>query len=358
MRMPPPDCGLVRFDLVKCLEGDGPPEPLLLRRRDGRALLYPAAVHSLAGEPGAGKSWVAIAGVAEVVSSGVNAIFLDYEDTAATMASRLLAVGVEPDAMDRVAYLQVSGAIGTIGLTFLADMVERGGVALVVIDAVADSLAAEGCSENDAVDVSGWIAKVPRPLARAGAAVLLVDHVTKDESSRGRYARGSGAKLAGVDGAAFVLDVEEPFSREASGRGSLRLAKDRHGSIGRVGEVVATVRFEVHAGSLTAVVLDRPDHDGQGSPRDIDERRVSPRQVVERLQTSGGHWSSVSEAASVLEVSRQAASDMLTSAVLSGLVVEDKGPGNARSFHLPTASPYEVVDLEAARRHREEQGQK
>ena len=74
----------------------------------------------------------------------------------------------------------------------------------------------------------------------------------------GRWARGSGAKLAAVGGAAYVLENVIPFSRQNSGSAHLLVAKDRHGSIGGAGEVAAVVHFQVSNGSIHTVCLEPP----------------------------------------------------------------------------------------------------
>ena len=49
---------------------------------------------------------------------------------------------------------------------------------------------------------------VPRSLAaRTAAAMVLVDHVTKDTDSWGRFAIGGQAKMAGLDGATAMREV-------------------------------------------------------------------------------------------------------------------------------------------------------
>ena len=45
-----------------------------------------------------------------------------------------------------------------------------------------------------------------RPIAAAGAAVVLIDHVAKDKEKRGRYAIGAQHKLAGV-AVAYGIEV-------------------------------------------------------------------------------------------------------------------------------------------------------
>ncbi len=103
---------------------------------------------------------------------------------------------------------------------------------LVVLDGVTEALAVFGAASKDNDEVTAWIRRVPRTLAqRTGAAVVLVDDVTKDADTRGRYAIGGQAKLAALDGAAYVVEVLEPLGVGMVGRLALRVAKDRPGQV-------------------------------------------------------------------------------------------------------------------------------
>ena len=353
MKLPPADCGLLRADLTALVGGESLPVATLLCRSDGTCLLYPGAVHAISGEPGGGKSWVAQVAVVQVVSDGGRALILDYEDTPARIAGRLLALGLEPSALGSVAYLNVSGPIGPTGFAWLEELVRHDGVGLVVIDSVAESLAAEGLSENDSVEVAAWTQKLPRLLARAGATVLVVDHVAKDAATRGRWPRGSGAKLAAIDGAAYVLQPRVPFSRMSSGMADLVVAKDRHGAVGQVGATVASVAFEVEGGSLARIVLISPDT--KGSARNCEAKRLlNVVDVIDQLGSSGGVWPSVADAAEALGVSREVASALLDAAVAARGVSEEQGLHGARAFRLaPNNQAPTLLDLTEARRRRE-----
>src|SRR5690606_21690231 len=61
--------------------------------------------------------------------------------------------------------------------------------------------------------------------------VVLIDHVTKDPDSRGRYALGGQAKMNALDGAAYVIEIGEPIGRGMRGAVVMRIAKDRPGSV-------------------------------------------------------------------------------------------------------------------------------
>ena len=70
----------------------------------------------------------------------------------------------------------------------------------MVIDGVTEAMTMHGLELKDNADVAKFVELLPRPLARMGAAVVLVDHVAKDTGGRGRFAIGAPHKLAGIDG--------------------------------------------------------------------------------------------------------------------------------------------------------------
>lgn len=118
----------------------------------------------------------------------------------------------------------------------------------VVIDACTASMDVEGLDPIQNREVATWLRPLAKPLAKAGAAVLIVDHVTKSKEGRDRWAIGGQHKLAAVDGAAYTLESVRPIGRAlgaapVNGLSRLVLVKDRRGYIrGRVpGEKLAPV---------------------------------------------------------------------------------------------------------------------
>lgn len=233
-------------DVTALLEGDlEAEEPDFLRRDDGRALFYAGKMHVLHAEPSAGKSWLALLASLEVLALGGAVLYLDYEDTSTGILGRILALGADPSAVqERFAYVQPAGAFGPPERVVLDRILARLNPDLVVIDGVAEALARDGLSEDKAADVVSWIERLPRPMARTGAAVVMLDHVAKDRERQGRYARGSGAKLASVDGAAYHVQVTSAFSRRRPGNLKLVIAKDRPGGVGAIGETAAIATID------------------------------------------------------------------------------------------------------------------
>lgn len=224
-------------DLAAILAGTFEPEvPTLFPRDDAVHLLYPRRVHSFHGESESGKSMVAQAECARVLrDTDGTACYVDFESDAATVVGRLLAMGAQPDA--------VAARFRYIRPDVKPDTSERDRTAyeglmvqpcdVIVVDGVTEGMGVFGVQSGRSEDeVSQWVRWFPRRLARAtGAAVVLIDHVVKNADTRGRFAIGSQAKMAGLDGAAYTVEIRRPLGRGMRGAVSLRVAKDRPGGV-------------------------------------------------------------------------------------------------------------------------------
>lgn len=92
--------------------------------------------------------------------------------------------------------------------------------------------------------------------------MLMLDHVKKNAEDRTRGARGAGAKLGAIDGASFELVLTRAYSRHRAGLVRLKVAKDRNGHVGSIGEIVADLHVRPSAGGLVvALDLDAPSTD-------------------------------------------------------------------------------------------------
>lgn len=229
----PPTWGSV--DLSAYLDGTHTPEvPTLMPRTDGRCLLYAGRVHSFHGETETFKSGVSQALACQLILGGLDVLYLDFESDADTVVGRLLEMGATPESI--AAHLDyrnpgVKPAIDVHELMAFEELLTRR-YALAVVDGVTEALHIFGIATIDNDELTGWMRAVPRRIAAStGAAVVLVDHVTKNAESRGRFAIGGQAKMAALDGAAYVIEIVEPLGRGMRGVVSLRVAKDRPGSV-------------------------------------------------------------------------------------------------------------------------------
>lgn len=243
-------------DIAAILATDLEPEqPSLLTRSDGAALLYPGKMHMFQAEPTAGKSWVACVACIEAIVMGGAALWIDFEDTARGIITRLLQLGLNAtDLAARFRYVQPVGAFGAPERARLDGIMADLNPDIVIIDGVGEALTRDGLSEDKASDVVNWVERLPRPLARTGAAVVMIDHVVKDREQQGRWARGSGAKLGIVDGATYHLKVQTPFSRTKAGKVRMVIAKDRPGGVGALNETAAVFTITPHANGERVVI--------------------------------------------------------------------------------------------------------
>lgn len=219
------------------------PPPRYLARSDGRALFYAARDHTLFGASGSHKSWVALAATADALADPAERVaYLDFEDNAHGIVSRLVALGVPAAVVldpGRFRYVRPNEPVGPNragqyppGALDLADLVAWRPT-LAVIDGVTESLAIEGLSGNDGGDVARWFLLISRRLTDVGACVVTVDHTAKNGDGTPSEL-GSQHKRAGLTGASFFVDAPRPLRRAVSAESQeglvrLRLMKDRVG---------------------------------------------------------------------------------------------------------------------------------
>ena len=246
------------------------PVPTLMRRSDGACLLYPGEIHSLAGEPESCKGWIVLATTTQVLASGEAVLYLDFEDTATSIITRLLALGATAEQIiEQLTYVRPTDPFdpGTF-----RTLLESRRYSLAVIDGLSEAYALLGLEISSNDDATKFLAAFPRPLADRGAAVLEVDHVGRDKDHRGRYAIGAQHKLAGV-ACAYGTEVIDPPSRTDRGLVKLLIFKDRHGHVRphARGKLIAQVVLEpVDDGERVTVMLAPPA--GEGTKRSSGRR--------------------------------------------------------------------------------------
>lgn len=247
------------------------PEPQVFTRTDGQPLLYPGKNHAFNGESESGKSWAALLACVQVIGAGGHVLYLDFEDTAPTVVTRLLALGAKPDNAIRYFHyaapsepLQTKGGQFTKGYMDFVDLLGASELTLAVIDGVTEAMALHGLSTNDNDEYARFHAMLPRLIARAGPATVQIDHVTKNKEDRGRYAIGAQHKLAGMDGAVFVFEVAKPMGLGLHGIARMNITKDRPGQLRRhaVGPKHTVGEFHLQSDPTTHALLakvERPD---------------------------------------------------------------------------------------------------
>ncbi|MFE5157864.1 hypothetical protein ACFRNT_04900 [Streptomyces sp. NPDC056697] len=101
-------------------------------------------------------------------------------------------------------------------------LISLGGT-LIVFDGMTEAMAMEGLKGNDAEDVAAWHAKMTKPFAAAGWAVVVLDHVPHD----GKRAIGSQHKKSALTGVSYFLEPVRPIGKGVAGKSRLKVEKDR-----------------------------------------------------------------------------------------------------------------------------------
>ena len=210
-------------------------------------------------KPESGKSWIALAAVVSCLDDARDALYIDFETAPESIVERLLALGVEADSVvDRLVYVRPYEPLTGDALACLFD--DRS-YDLAIVDGVSEAFSLLGLDPNSNPDTARFRALLARPIAESGAAVLELDHVVKSRETRGRWAIGSGHKLAGVAVAYSTETITAP-SRTSAGLVKLRIEKDRHGRVRShaSGDSIALVRIAPSDdGERVSVTLDPPD---------------------------------------------------------------------------------------------------
>jgi hypothetical protein len=291
--------------LVGSLVSNGVPAPTMVHD-----WLYAGGLHSLQAEPEAGKSWLALQLSLEVME-GYSVIYLDEEGGEELVAERLAALGGAA-AAERIdqrffyfpfperAWSGPEDVAAFAAVVSEAQAAAPGGLGLVVLDSLPDFLEAAGKDEDKSRDVTEFVKRFLKPLREPGAALLVLDHLVKPdpkgERKRGRYARGSGAKLA-KSHLTLLLEVVEPFDRTTSGQVRLFRTKDRRGAVPlpRLGTSGLLIDVKVEKDTVAFVPRTTRTPDIRDAIITVLSRTpdawMAPRALWQALRETEGSWS-------------------------------------------------------------------
>jgi len=256
-------------DLTGVLSGEDPePEPEYLQRLDDVSLFYRGKVNGLIGESESGKTWVALLAVLQALRARQSVLYLDFEDTAPGIISRLRSMGATDDDLACLAYVGPDEDLGPNAKRDLRDAIEATPPDLIVIDGFNAAMTLLGLELTDNTDATKFSQMLLKPLASTGACVVYVDHVPKSKDARGKGGIGAQAKRAMTTGCAIAVDVVDPFGRGMTGRLRLTVDKDRPGHV-RAASVDAK-------GAGTAVLMSQAD----GTVRVEIESSMTPEEIA------------------------------------------------------------------------------
>lgn len=264
------------IDLTPYFDGTLEPiRPTIAEVLPGLHLFYAGRTNSIHGEPSVGKTNILICAANAHLEAGGSVLFIDPEDTPHGVGVRARLLGVTRANIGRFHYLQ-NPTPEDYALAHEWAAAHRPG--MVIIDGLAEALAAEGKDENSPADVLGFFRDRTRPFADCGAVVVIADHVVKGEGNK-RFARGSGAKLGSYNGAVYEVTLGESYSPTKEGFVRLKVAKDRNGGVGAMGAMVAELHLSPSPNGQTITWWETPPEPGSFRPTALMEKVIKHLQI-------------------------------------------------------------------------------
>lgn len=279
-------------DLDAILDGDlSTPQPRILRRKDGKPMLYAGRTHSFIGPSESGKTLGAYLACAQELNDGHGVVYVDFEGEASDFVRWMLALGVSQDVIrKRARYISPDDPIDSAGKLAVRRACIAVEPTLVVFDGVTEAMMLHGLNDNAAIDTAKFMNMLPRQFERAGVAVLLIDHAPHD----GKRATGSQHKRSAVTGASYLFIRRGVLRPGHHGKVDVEILKDRPGSVRRVsngGKAVGVMhvsdtperpgRTDLYIEPV-GVIQTKPKGDMERVSRFVEENADASRKDIER----------------------------------------------------------------------------
>ena len=203
--------------------------PEFLTFTDGQPLFYAGKVNGIIGESESGKTWIALQAVTQALALGQRVLYMDFEDAAPGIVSRLKSLGVTD--FTNLAYMSPDEGFGTKAKLDLAETLHTLTPDLAVLDGFNAAMNVLGLDINSNNDATTFAQLLLKPVAATGVCLIYVDHVPKSKDARGKGGIGAQAKRAMTTGCTVAVHVLEPFGRGNTGRLALSVDKDRAGHV-------------------------------------------------------------------------------------------------------------------------------
>ncbi len=239
-------------------EGATAPEPDILQFIGDSYLFYTGEFNLIYGDTESGKTWLCLTAVVSTLNEGSRAAIIDLDHNGArSILNRLELLGADRELLTDQEVFRLAEPVTELELKELIADLSVFKPDVIVLDSLGEIMPLFRANSNNADDFTLVHSDVIKPLARAGAAVLVVDHLPKNADSRQHGPTGTTAKTRAVGGLAVKVSAERAFRPGEGGAAKLELYKDRHGGVrkqlpsGDIRPVVGTFTLADDDGQLT-----------------------------------------------------------------------------------------------------------
>jgi hypothetical protein len=202
------------------------------------SLFYARKRHLVSGESEAAKTLLVLIAGLEHQRGGGTLFLLDFESGPVSTRQLLADLGASDDEIERVHYFEPDAPPEKADI----DGIVARHNPFVVIDAAVGAFAVSGLDDNKRMDAERFGRTWIDPLYRHGVATVVIDHVTKNAESRGRFAIGTERKLSRVD-VHLRVETAVPLSRGRRGVFRIVVHKDRGGWHPKAPQILAELEL-------------------------------------------------------------------------------------------------------------------
>ena len=189
-------------------------EPKFLSDKEGNFMLYPGETHFIYGMPGTYKTFLLL----KLIST-CNLVYIDFENHGPTMKSRLNSMKVDSKDAQVFDFPETKDQVMKRVRMCLEELPD-----VICFDGLPGLARMFGVDPDSNDQVASLFAQVIDPLKKAGIAVVMLDHITK-EGNRDDYPIGAQTKKS-QSGVMYLLRP-----RKESSFIDLYVTKDRHNTI-------------------------------------------------------------------------------------------------------------------------------
>lgn len=190
-------------------------------------IIYPGLRHVFSGPPEAAKTWVVLAIALQHLrrNPGDTIIHIDFEMYAHRTRDRLQAMGATTPELTRFIHYEPETPADD---TVISELVAAHQPTFAIIDAAAGAYTLQNLDDGKRLEVELFARTFIDPFRTRNVATILLDHVIKNQETRGQFAIGSERKIGSAD---VHLGFEKivPFGRGRIGLAKIVRHKDRDG---------------------------------------------------------------------------------------------------------------------------------
>ena len=264
--------------------------PDILMRTDGKGLFHKGRTNYIVGRRGAGKTWLADLGVAQVLWAGGRVIYFDLEDSLDAFVERLTLLGVDVVAAIHEGRLVWMDEFPSSSADPVIESVIElaGDFDLAVFDVINRMIHRLGGDVNNGNAEVLWLTDyLFDPVARRGAGVVILDHPNRKGSDRDADPKniesGGGAmKGNNASGTMASMKVLKPFTRDdPTGEVELWCSKNRTGFFAE-GECIGVLRSDLDMNEVTGTLGLTLRIDPPSAPKTTEETIQDEAAAVKR----------------------------------------------------------------------------